>query len=99
MRVDAAGAAVARTLLAMLAAMMHGSLANARGATTAVRLRRMAPSLATPVAFAGLALLVACGGSGGGTMPTGTPAGTYTVSITATAGAQKATTSVSVTVQ
>lgn len=89
----------AATLLAMLAGMMLLPLATAGGATTALRLRRMAPALATLVAFAGLALLVACGGSGGGTTPSGTPAGTYTVTITATAGTQTATTSVSVTVQ
>jgi len=90
---------VAQTLLAMLAAMMLVSLASTRGGTAALRLRRMAPSLATLVAFAGLTLLVACGGSGSGTMPTGTPANPYTITITATAGTQKATTSVSVTVQ
>jgi Lactonase, 7-bladed beta-propeller/Divergent InlB B-repeat domain/Abnormal spindle-like microcephaly-assoc'd, ASPM-SPD-2-Hydin len=91
--------AVADTLLAMLAGMMLVTIVSARGATAAVRLRRMAPSLAGLVAFAGLALLVACGGSGGGTTPMGTPAGTYTVTVTATAGTQKATTIVSVTVQ
>ncbi len=90
---------VAQTLLGTLAGIMLVSLAAARGATTALRLRRMAPSLATLFAFAGLALLVACGGSGGGTMPTGTPAGTYAITITATAGTQKATTRVSETVQ
>jgi hypothetical protein len=86
-------------LLAMLAGLMLVSIASGRGATAAVRLRRMAPTMATLVAFAGLTLLVACGGSGGGTTPTGTPAGTYTVTITAKAGAQTATTSVSVIVQ
>ncbi|MFZ0884904.1 MAG: choice-of-anchor D domain-containing protein, partial [Candidatus Acidiferrales bacterium] len=93
----------AGTLLAMLAGMMLVAIASGRGATPAMRLRRMAaaPALATLVAFAGLALLAACGGSGGGggTKPTGTPAGTYMVTITATAGTQTATTSVSVTVQ
>jgi hypothetical protein len=92
-------AAVAEMLLAMLAGMMLLSVANARGAMVAVRLRRIAPALATGVAFAGLAVLVACGGSGGGTTQTRTPAGTYTVTMTATAGTQKATTTVSVTVQ
>ncbi len=86
-------------LLAVLAEMMLVGIANARAATAALRLRRIAPALAILVAFAGLALLAACGGSGGGTTPSGTPAGTYTVAITATAGTQKATTSVSVTVQ
>jgi hypothetical protein len=89
----------AATLLAMLAGMMLVSLASPRGATPALRLRRVAPALATLVAFAGLALLAACGGSGGGATPTGTPAGTYTINITAKAGTQTATTSVSVTVQ
>jgi len=86
-------------LLAMLAGMMLLSVANACGAMVAVRLRRIAPALVIGVAFAGLAVLVACGGSGGGTTQTGTPAGTYTVTMTATAGTQKATTTVSVTVQ
>jgi len=92
-------AAGAETLLAMLAGMMLLSLASARGVTAAVLLRRTAPALATLVAFVGLGLLVACGGSGGGTMPTGTPAGTYTVTVTATAGTQKATTNLSVIVE
>jgi large repetitive protein len=92
---------VAEALLAMLAAMMLVSIASACGATAALRLRRvaLAPALATLVVFAGLALLAACGGSGGGTMPTGTPAGTYTVTVTAKAGTQSATTNVSVIVQ
>jgi hypothetical protein len=48
----------------------------------------------------GLALLAACGGGGaGGGGQTGTPAGTYNVTVTATAGAQTAKTFVSVTVQ
>jgi hypothetical protein len=68
----------------MLAGMMLLSIARARGTTAAVLLRRMAPALATLVAFVGLGLLVACGGSGGGTTPTGTPAGTYTMTVTGT---------------
>ena len=91
--------AVTNTLLAMLAGMILVSIANARGATAAMRLHRMVPAMATLVAFAGFALLVACSGSGGGTMPTGTPAGNYTVSVTVKAGTQTATTSVSVIVQ
>jgi hypothetical protein len=77
-------AAVAETLLAMLAGMMLLSIASARGTTAAALLRRMAPALATRVAFVGLGLLVACGGSGGRTTPTGTPAGTYTTTVTGT---------------
>jgi peptidoglycan/LPS O-acetylase OafA/YrhL len=62
------------------------------------RARRILPVAAL---VGGLALLAACGGSGtGGTPPTsGTPAGTYSVTVTATAGAQTATTVVSVVVQ
>lgn len=99
-------AGVAEMLLAMLAGMMLVSISRGRdasehGARAAVRWRRTAPALATLVAFVGLALLVACGGSGGGggTTPTGTPAGTYMVAVTATAGTQTATTNVSVIVQ
>lgn len=47
----------------------------------------------------GLALLAACGGGGSVAQTNGTPAGTYTVTIHATLGAQTATTTVSVTVQ
>jgi hypothetical protein len=84
----------------MLAGMMLVSVASARSATAAVRLRRMAPALATLVAFAGLVLLVACGGIGtGGTTPTGTPAGTYAITVTATSGTQTATRNLSVIVQ
>jgi uncharacterized repeat protein (TIGR02543 family) len=47
-----------------------------------------------------LALLAACGGGGGGGgTVTGTPAGTYTVTVNATSGAQSANTTVSVIVQ
>jgi hypothetical protein len=62
------------------------------------RARRILPVAAL---VGGLALLAACGGSGtGGTPPTsGTPAGTYSVTVTATAGPQTATTVVSVVVQ
>jgi hypothetical protein len=88
-------------LLAMLSGMMLVSISSGGAARAAMRWNRMAPALATLLAFAGLALLVACGGSGGGggTTPTGTPAGTYMVSVTATAGTQTATTNVSVIVQ
>ena len=88
-------------LLAMLSGMMLVSISSGGAARAAMRWNRMAPALATLVGFAGLALLVACGGSGGGggTTPTGTPVGTYMVSVTATAGTQTATTNVSVIVQ
>ncbi|MGB8685199.1 MAG: hypothetical protein WCD12_20135 [Candidatus Binatus sp.] len=90
---------VGALMLAMLAKMTLKSRASARRFLSAIRLRELAPALATLVAFAGLALLVACGGGGGGTTPTGTPAGTYTVTITAMAAAQTATTNVSIIVQ
>lgn len=76
--------------LAMLAGIMLVSIASARGATAAMRLRRMTPLLASLVAFAGLTRLVARGGNGGGRTPTGTRAGTYMVTATATAGTQTA---------
>jgi hypothetical protein len=65
---------------------------------TAPRARRI---LRVAALVGGLALLAACGGSGtGGTQPTsGTPAGTYSVTVTATAGTQTATIVVSVIVQ
>jgi hypothetical protein len=49
--------------------------------------------------LASLGLLAACGGGSSGGGSTGTPAGTYTVKVTAVAGAQTAATNVSVTVQ
>jgi hypothetical protein len=63
--------------------------------------RRARRILRVAVLVGGLALLAACGGGGsGGTPPTsGTPAGTYSVTVTATAGTQTATTVVSVIVQ
>jgi len=65
---------------------------------TAQRARRI---LRAAALVGGLALLAGCGGSGsGGTQPSsGTPAGSYTVTITATAGVQTASTTVSVVVQ
>jgi hypothetical protein len=49
----------------------------------------------------GLALLAACGESGDGATPLafGTPSGTYSVTVTATAGAQTAATTVFVIVE
>jgi hypothetical protein len=64
------------------------------------RTRFAAAPLAAFAMVVGLAFLAACGGGGGGGGgQTGTPPGTYTVKITATAGTQSATTTVSVTVQ
>ena len=63
--------------------------------------RRARRILRVAALVGGLALLAACGGSGtGGTPPaSGTPAGTYSVTVTATAGTQTATTVVSIIVQ
>jgi len=63
---------------------------------TARRARRI---LREAALVGGLALLAACGGTGGPPPASGTPAGTYSVTVTATAGAQTATTVVSVVVQ
>jgi hypothetical protein len=63
---------------------------------TASRARQI---LRVAALVAGLALLAACGGSGGTPPTSGTPAGTYSVTVTATAGTQTATTVVSVIVQ
>jgi hypothetical protein len=67
-------------------------------AITAPRARRIAGAGALA---GGLALLAACSAGGGGGPPpaSGTPAGTYPVTVTATSGTQTATTTVSVTVQ
>jgi hypothetical protein len=57
-------------------------------------------ALAMFAMLGGLTLLAACGGGGGGSGgQTGTPAGTYVVTIKAIAGTQTATTTVSVVVQ
>jgi len=63
--------------------------------------RRARRILRVAALVGGLALLAARGGSGtGGTKPTsGTPARAYSVTVTASAGAQTATTIVSVIVQ
>jgi hypothetical protein len=54
-----------------------------------------------PAALVGALLFAGCGGGGSNTPPpvNGTPAGNYTVTITATLGAQTAMTSVVITVQ
>ncbi len=78
--------------------LLLGTFAMRRGASTRRARLAFAP-LAIFAMLGGLALLAACGGGGGGGGMTGTPAGTYVVTIKATAGTQTATTTVSVVVQ
>jgi hypothetical protein len=74
-------------LLGMLAMWTLGASARTRNALRVATLT------------VGLVYLAACGGGGGGGGgTTGTPAGTYTVTVTAMAGNQTATTKVTVTV-
>jgi hypothetical protein len=82
-------------------APLHLTLILVLGILLLITARRARRILRVTALVGGLALLAACGGSGtGGTPPTsGTPAGTYSVTVTATAGAQTATTVVSVVVQ
>jgi hypothetical protein len=91
-----------RVLCVSLAAMLTlllGTFAMRRGASTRHARLAFAP-LAMFAMLGALALLAACGGGGGGGGgQTGTPAGTYVVTIKATAGTQTATTTVSVVVQ
>lgn len=83
-------------LVALLSLLML--LAGPTSFAPAQRARKL---LRPALLIAGLVLLAACGGGGGGGTPpiTGTPAGTYKVTITATSGAQTAMTVVSVVVE
>jgi hypothetical protein len=60
--------------------------------------RRRLKAAAALVVVAFLIASVGCGGSSSGSKSSGTPAGTYTVSVTATSGSTSHTTNVSVTV-
>jgi hypothetical protein len=61
--------------------------------------RNLAAFLALASILAGLAVLPDCGGGNSSSMNPGTPAGTYTVNVTATAGTLVVTTPVTLTVQ
>jgi hypothetical protein len=67
----------------------------------ALRSRKRAPVLFAPLLMLAMLSWVACGGSGTSSSHNtqGTPAGTYTASVTATSGSLTHTTAFTVTVQ
>jgi hypothetical protein len=86
-----------------LIVMMLGAMGFAlRISTNPVR--RLAPQFLMALSLVTLAGLVACGGAGGGTspsqpiIPTGTPAGTYSILVTATSGSVAHSTTVTLKV-
>jgi hypothetical protein len=65
-----------------------------------LRNRKRLPIAAAPLMVLALALWVGCGGSGSSSQTTpGTPAGTYTAAVTATAGKLSHNMSLTITVQ
>jgi photosystem II stability/assembly factor-like uncharacterized protein len=75
-------------------ALLFAALARRRALHSKLSL-----GLATVVLLAWLVPQVACGGGGGGSAPTGTPAGTFMVTVTGTSGSVQHSTTVTLTVQ
>jgi hypothetical protein len=85
------------------AAVVFANIVWATSKSTTARTSRLVPRFIVAILLTGVATMAACSGGGGGAVPqanpaTGTPAGNYTITVTATSGGIVHTASATITV-